>query len=424
VTGASRIAGIGAVVALAFSLCAAAASAERPKVVAKVGPRVYLSKITADAKSTQLRGSSAMADLVEEKRSSGPSKIVGGNTTLISEWPWQTATVFDESIMPPPDTDFDRQFCGGTLVAPNISVSAAHCAFDVGPGADGSDGDFDAIFFDVLSGRSVLSSSAGQKHTVANYFFFTTGGGTPLFTGDPDDGWDVIFIQLATNSSSQPIKVAGPGEGAVWAPGRTAFATGWGALSEGGAFPDQLREVQLGIISDATCDSPFINGISPGFDPATMVCAGVLAGGKDACEGDSGGPLVVPIAGGGFRLVGDTSFGLGCARPNKPGIYGRLAGDPVRSALATGVQTVAGVNILGSGAQPPPSSSPLPPPPPPPAGPSATCLEAQEKLAKAKKKFKKARKKAKESGTSEAKKKLKKAKRKRKRAKQAVEEAC
>jgi Trypsin len=56
----------------------------------------------------------------------------------------------------------------------------------------------------------------------------------------------------------------------VWAPGRTAFATGWGALSEGGAFPDQLREVQLAMISDSTCDSPFINGISPGFDAATM----------------------------------------------------------------------------------------------------------------------------------------------------------
>lgn len=52
------------------------------------------------------------------------------------------------------------------------------------------------------------------------------------------------------------------------------------------------------------------------------ICAGVMAGGKDACRGDSGGPLF--IKGKTYAddvLVGLTSFGEGCARKNTPAGY-------------------------------------------------------------------------------------------------------
>jgi secreted trypsin-like serine protease len=57
-----------------------------------------------------------------------------------------------------------------------------------------------------------------------------------------------------------------------------------------------------------------------------MICAGFPQGGTDTCQGDSGGPLF----GAGPKVVGSTSFGEGCARPNKPGVYARVGDTTLR----------------------------------------------------------------------------------------------
>ena len=124
------------------------------------------------------------------------------------------------------------------------------------------------------------------------------------------------------------------------------------------------------MVSDSDCGSSIAYGGE--FISETMVCAGIFpAGGRDTCQGDSGGPLVAPLLAGGFRLVGDTSFGDGCARPNKPGVYGRLADDPMRTALGDAVFALTGVDAIGSGGQPTPFPPPFPPPDPPDTDPPA-----------------------------------------------------
>ena len=54
-----------------------------------------------------------------------------------------------------------------------------------------------------------------------------------------------------------------------------------------------------------------------------MICAGYPAGGKSVCQGDSGGPLQC-LVNGQYVQVGVTSWGVGCAWKNYPGVYARV----------------------------------------------------------------------------------------------------
>jgi trypsin len=291
-------------------------------------------------------------------------RIVGGTTTTIAEWPWQVAVTADPDDFT--GSAFDRQFCGGTLVAARIVVTAAHCTFDI---FDSNNAFDSASNFASITGATNLSttsgpSAEGQELSWTNLFVFTDGSGNPLY--DPANSrWDVVFARLEANSTSTPVKIAGANEAGSWAPAEeNAWATGWGRTTEGGSKSTVLREVNLDMLADSTCGAAYgPPGATGGFHPDVMVCAGEVAGGQDTCQGDSGGPLVAEL-GPAFRLVGDTSFGFGCARAGFPGVYGRVAQDPICSALRNGIQAQVGVDAVGSGGCLAASSPPPPPPPP------------------------------------------------------------
>ncbi len=104
------------------------------------------------------------------------------------------------------------------------------------------------------------------------------------------------------------------------AAGTVCEATGWGVTEEGGMFlAANLQKVSLPVVEDGLCYEYF-----QGLMRDNMLCAGEE--GRDTCSGDSGGPLVCPL--GHERspvLTGVTSWGQGCGRPDKPGVYTEVA---------------------------------------------------------------------------------------------------
>ena len=93
---------------------------------------------------------------------------------------------------------------------------------------------------------------------------------------------------------------------------------GFGTLSSGGSLAKKLMQVEVPIVSQASCKEAYRSLIHD-----SMVCAGLREGGKDSCQGDSGGPLVCE-SNGKFFLEGVVSWGSGCASPGKYGVYARV----------------------------------------------------------------------------------------------------
>ncbi len=86
-----------------------------------------------------------------------PGRIIGGTPVGVDAFPWQVGVAFNDAYWA--GTEAQRFACGGTLVAPTVVITAAHCVYDrpiVGAGFNA------AGQFEVFSGRTTLSSGAAR----------------------------------------------------------------------------------------------------------------------------------------------------------------------------------------------------------------------------------------------------------------------
>lgn len=100
--------------------------------------------------------------------------------------------------------------------------------------------------------------------------------------------------------------------------GKDCWITGWGRTHGNSASREYLQQASVPIVGEQRCKWAYMGQIDK-----TMICAGLDRGGVDSCQGDSGGPMVCKY-GSRFVIQGVTSFGNGCARPGKYGVYSRV----------------------------------------------------------------------------------------------------
>lgn len=255
------------------------------------------SRDMSNPKRLVIRGNAGVLNALSAVRSK--PKIVGGVPSVSGTWPWMTAIYYRNCT---PD---QCQFCGGSLIDSNWVLTAAHCAAAVGNTP-----------IDVFLGGIDLAG-AGTKISVDQVIVHED------FDPNTLDN-DIALLHLSKPASIKPIRLIDAGDpDELTSPDSLAKIIGWGATSEGGPGSQLLLETEVSIITQAAANqalSPFGSSITDNMIPAL-----VAGGGKDTCQGDSGGPFVVQDLDGKWVLAGVTSWGIGCARPNLPGIYSRIS---------------------------------------------------------------------------------------------------
>lgn len=236
-------------------------------------------------------------------------QIVGGTFAAPGQFPFM-ATLIQASAR----TAQDGFFCGGSVIAPRVILTAAHCL----------EGDVPPEAVDVVVGRTRLSSRlTGGRVDVS---------GIVLHPGyDPQSAAnDIALIQLARPVAVPTIRLPGPDDAPSGLPPTRLTTSGWGLTSEQGSeASDALRYVKLTTRPSDPCSALY-----PAFDGETQVCAGSPRAGEDSCQGDSGGPLFETTSSG-YVQLGTVSWGRGCAQKGYPGVYGELNYSVIRNWVTT-----------------------------------------------------------------------------------------
>ncbi|XP_053308617.1 transmembrane protease serine 4 isoform X2 [Spea bombifrons] len=219
-------------------------------------------------------------------------RIIGGSDSTIENWPWQVSLQF-----------MGQHVCGGSILAPHWILTAAHCF----------KGQEQVDRWRIQVGMAKLTFLFGSQ--VDKIFLHNQ----YVYDQKP---YDIALMKLKNDlsysGSVQPICL--PGFNSNLPPSATLWVTGWGNTQEGGSLATILQQVSIRLISYETCNSQYFNQIQ-----STMLCAGREAGGADTCQGDSGGPLVSYGNSSRWEQIGIVSWGDGCGRPGKVGVYTKVS---------------------------------------------------------------------------------------------------
>jgi trypsin len=248
--------------------------------------------------SSLLLANASLEDTHQQRDLLNPqTRIIGGVPAETQRYPYAVSLQYA-----------GEHFCGGSLVAPDIVLSAGHCngEYSIGLGT-----------YNVVVGRYDLNKGwIGESIKVKKEVRHP---GFDDFTVDNDFN----IIQLNSPVTKTDVYVNLNVDASIPDAGERLTVMGWGDTDSSDDILEPsmiLMETNLTYITNTRCEksSGLLNTQfgetftdMAGALTSNMMCAASL--GKDACQGDSGGPLVVKSTNGARNdvQVGVVSWGLG-----------------------------------------------------------------------------------------------------------------
>ena len=226
--------------------------------------------------------------------------VIGGQSAEPGTFPWMAYVL-----------DFRGNGvgeCSGTVVAPNLVLTAGHCAEDMQTGVVN-----EASGYRVVTGNVNWAAPETDRQVSG----VTRVIACPCFDRHTAVG-DVALLQLSTPTTAPAVKLASRPPS-----GTGALLAGWGRTYYNQKIPiERLRWAQTVVQRPEWCERE----ASP-FSPTSEICTiDPPARQTGACNGDSGGPLLVaePSAAGGMVQIGVASHAYNECATSSASVFTRV----------------------------------------------------------------------------------------------------